>query len=294
MAKYKKKKSHTSSDISSSGSVSTSRKKSTAASAKVPEVKTRKNKTTKKRSKKKSSVKRRNQTDASVRSKHVKEEILQGQQGHGNYFKYDVKAFKVSDEELRSMAKLANDRLYKLEKSGVSEYSREYKTVEHYAVGDPNGKGFIYNVNEEAGRIRFRTSDKGMTPQERSYYINTLRNFIRAETSTIRGTKKAMKRAYNTFMSNNGKLVPDMTEEQYRNLWKTYRESALPDKIGHKGYSAAFVELIKNTNIYTLSQDQLEQSLDYLATASDIYHSTVGQVDSVLDRVTDLEWIGNP
>lgn len=219
------------------------------------------------------------------KSKHVSEGLLAGEEGFGNYFKYDVKASKVTDQEIKRMAKLANDRLYKLEKTGQSEFSREYQLVEHYAVGDPNGKGSIYNVSDDYSRIRFTSSTKDMDQEERSYFVNTLRNFLRAETSKVSGTREAVSKAYQSFAAGKVGSKLDISEEQYKQLWKTYRESALPDKLSHEGYNA-FIEMVQTTNLYTLSPDQMEQALKYIKESTD--HTIAGKIGGA---VQDLDFL---
>lgn len=220
------------------------------------------------------------------KSKHVSEELLAGEEGFGNYYKYDIKASKVSDAEVKRMAKLANDRLYKLEKSGQSEYSREYQLVEHYAVGDPNGKGSIYNVSDDNSRIRFTSSTKDMDTEERSYYVNTLRNFLRSETSKVSGTRAAVSQAYESFKTGKlSKYIGDISEEEYKRLWKTYRDSSLPDKLSHEGYNA-FIEMVKTTNLYQLSEDQMMQALDYIHSSED--HTIAGKIGGAIDNLDFL------
>lgn len=224
------------------------------------------------------------------KSKHVSSSLLGGEQGFGNYFKYDVKASKVTDQEIKAMAKLANDRLYRLEKSGKSEFSREYQLVEHYAVGDPNGKGSIYNVSDDYSRIRFTSSTKGMDGEERLYYVNTLRNFIRAETSTLSGTDEAITKAFKTYIKNHGANVEGMTAEQYARLWKTYREWNLPDKLSHEGYNA-FLELAENSNIYELSDNQLDAAMAYLRNSEET--STAGILGELVYNLPFINYAGN-
>lgn len=232
--------------------------------------------------------------DFNKKSKHVPTKILEGsysertgvgvQTGgaYNPYFKYDIKAHEVSDEDIKRMAKLANDRLYKLEKSGMSEYSREYQIVEHYAVGEPNGKGSIYNVSDDLERIRFTSSTKGMNSDERRYYVDTLRNFLRAETSTITGTRNALNQAYNTFMKNSiTKNIPDLTVDQYKRLWKTYRESVMPDRMAHEGYNA-FIEMVRTTNLYQLDDEQMFQAMNYINEADAV--TVAGIVGGAIDE----------
>lgn len=219
-------------------------------------------------------------------SKHVRPELLSGQYSDtSNYFKYDIKASKVSDEEIKRMAKLANDRLYKLEKSGQDEYSKEYQLVKHYADGDPNGKGKIYNTSEDSDRIRFTSSARGMSTEERSYYVNTLRNFLRAETSTVTGTRNVAKRALATYKKNNKKAPQDMTYSQYQKLWKTYREVVIPDKEAHEAYNA-FITMMETTDLYQLSQDQIEQAMKYIKTSEE--SSVVGMLADIKEK-TNIE-----
>lgn len=149
-----------------------------------------------------------------TRSKKINPALLKGTKTNGNYISYDIPASKIYDDEAKRLAQLANSRLRALEKSGQSEYSREYQLVEHYAVGDPNGKGTIYNVNDETGTIRFKGTTRNITPEERSYYINTLRNFLNAKTSTVKGTREAARKSYDTFMKNRKDV--DLTIEEYQ------------------------------------------------------------------------------
>lgn len=218
-------------------------------------------------------------------SKHVSDELLKGSEGFGNYFKYDTKASKVTDEQIKRMAKLANNRLYKLEKSGQFEYSREYQLVEHYAVGDPNGKGSIYNMSDDHKRIRFTSSSKNMDSEERKYYVDTLRNFLRAETSTVTGTRRAIKKAYTSFSTGATGKNLDISEEQYNRLWKTYRNSVLPDRLAHEGYNA-FIEMVKITNLYTLSDDQMKQALQYVGTSDEV--TVAGKVGGAIENLDFL------
>lgn len=227
------------------------------------------------------------QASPSHNTKHIRQELLEGVNTQGNYVSYDIKASKVTDVEIKRMAKLANDRLYKLEKSGMSEYSREYQTVEHYAVGDPNNKGSIYNTDIDKGRIRFTGSTKDMTTNERSYLVNTLRNFLQAETSTVGGTRKAINKAFSTFQDNHqsSAAVQNMTVDEYQNLWKIYREQVVRDRMSHEAYNA-FMTLVQETNLYELSDDQISEALGYINTSSS--QSTAGILGDVYENAA---WI---
>lgn len=210
-----------------------------------------------------------------------KKSLLKSRTTKTGYTKYGIKPSEVRDAELKYLAKKANDRLYKMEKAGVTDKSREYRMVEHYAIGDPSGKGSIYNVDVNKGRIRFTSTSKGMSGEERAYLINTIRNFLKAETSTVSGTKRAFKRAYTTFMKNNGSKI-NMTQEQYENVWSTYRDMVEKDKLSNEGYNA-FMELVTKTDLYTMKQWQIREAISYIDKSDAL--TTSGKVADVIENM---------
>lgn len=183
------------------------------------------------------------------------------------------------------MVRKANDRLRRLERAGLYEESREYRLVSHYAYSDPGGKGSIYNVNPEKDTIRFKSTlptGQGYT-REREYMINTLRNFLKASTSTVSGTRKAINKAFKSFIDNQD-IKGEMTQEQYMQLWRTYHDMGLRDKLDNQGYNA-FMTLVQSTDIYDLTQDEMKVALDYLAKSEAV--SEAGKIDDVLTHVKE-------
>lgn len=196
---------------------------------------------------------------------------------------YSIPASKVRDKEFKKMVRKANDRLRSLEKAGLYEESREYRLVSHYAYSDPGGKGSIYNVNPEKDTIRFSSklpTGQGYT-KEREYMVNTLRNFLNAQTSTVTGTKKAINKAYNTFMENNG-ARSDMSQEEYTQLWKIYHDMGLRDKLDNQGYNA-FMTLITQTDLYRLNKEDIESAMSYLEKSEKI--SDTGKIWDVMENL---------
>lgn len=183
------------------------------------------------------------------------------------------------------MVRKANDRLRRLERAGLYEESREYRLISHYAYSDPGGKGSIYNVNPEKDTIRFKSTlptGQGYT-REREYMINTLRNFLKASTSTVSGTRKAINKAFQSFKDNQD-IKGEMTQDQYMQLWRTYHDMGLRDKLDNQGYNA-FMTLVQSTNIYDLTQDEMKVALDYLAKSEAV--SEAGKIDDVLTHVKE-------
>ena len=202
---------------------------------------------------------------------------------------YTIPPSKVREAEFKKLAKRANDRLYKLEKAGLTRESHEYRMVEHYAVSNPSGKGWIYNTNQEKGRIRFKGSLKGLSSSEKAYLINTIRNFLNAQTSTVTGTKKAFKSAYESFINNeNNQIKGNITEEQYKNMWSVYHDQVKQDRLNSKGYDV-FMELVKNTDFYTLDKEQMEQAFYYMQESDKV--STSGIMSDVIDNLASIDKI---
>ena len=216
-------------------------------------------------------------------SSYIRKSLLKTKTTEKGNVIYRISASEVREKELKRLVRRANDRLRRLEKAGLYEESREYRLVSHYAYSDPGGKGSVYNVNPEKDTIRFKSTlptGQGYT-REREYMINTLRNFLNASTSTVSGTRKAINKAFQSFMDNQD-IKGEMTQEQYMQLWRTYHDMGLRDKLDNQGYNA-FMTLIKSTDIYDLTQDEMKVALDYLAKSEAI--SEEGKIDDVLTKL---------
>ena len=175
---------------------------------------------------------------------------------------YNVTAGQVKASEVKWMVNTINRRLRAIEKAGLTEESREYAQIAHYALSDPTGKGAIYNVDMDKGTIRLSRDMRGMSGAEKAYLINVARNIMQAKTGTVKGTKAAMKSAYKTALASTGKEESEMTYEQYVNVWRAYRRNVSKDKRDHAS-SNIVMQLIRQTNFYELSNDQLDQAFGY-------------------------------
>ena len=94
---------------------------------------------------------------------------------------------------VKKMVSKLNQRLARLEKSGLAMDSKEYRTIMHYAV-DKNDRH--YNVDIQKGTIRLTTDlTQFKTAKEWNAYVGILENIDAAKTSGVRGTKEAIKKA---------------------------------------------------------------------------------------------------
>lgn len=219
-----------------------------------------------------------------VVTKYIRKTLLNRKETENGNIIYKIPASKVRDEEFKKMVRRANDRLRALEKAGLFEESREYRLVSHYAYSDPSGKGSIYNVNPEKDTIRFSSKlpEKGLQyEREREYIINTLRNFLNAETSTVSGAKVVINRAYESFMAEHGKRS-DMSQDEYMKMWRIYHDMGLRDKLDNQGYNA-FMTLMTQTDLYSLNEDEIKTALEYIENSDKV--TTSGMISDVITNM---------
>ena len=163
------------------------------------------------------------------------------------------------------MAQTINRRLRALEKAGLSQESNEYRLIKQYATGDPSGKGSIYNITPE-GNVRITSTAKRggsgtggkMTAQEKAYLVTVMRNIMNAKTSTVRGTKAALNKAYESAKA----VKEEMTFDQYVDVWRAWRDNVSKDKRDHAS-SQIVMKLIKQYDFYQLDRDQLDTAFSY-------------------------------
>ena len=217
-------------------------------------------------------------------SKTRKKQLFKFTEGSQGYKKFKVKAKDVKEKEVKWLVKTLNKRLYNLEKYGLQSSSQEYRNIEHYAISEPSGKGKMYNVNYETGTIRI-TSDlsRFKTREELTYFINTLRNIYSAKTSTTKGTKSSMNKAYKKFLETTGRTNAEVPFNKYGEIWRTYREVVSEEKKSKAG-SDIVVELITNTNFYDLSMEEITETMEYINNFEEPYEA----LDYIVDNL--VEW----
>lgn len=184
--------------------------------------------------------------------------------------KMSKKKFKVSDRmetSIKKLVKKMNDSLYRLEKAGVTHESQFYQTLERYAI-DKNSP--LFNVDLETGKFRL-SADLGRFDNKIDIYRykELLEDMKQAQTRTVKGTKAAVEKAYDTFMSSPTHLVnPDLTFEGYREAFKIWRTKLEPDRKTHFT-SEMMMDFLESTNIYEMNEEDIAAALQYGADHSE-------------------------
>lgn len=231
-------------------------------------------------------AKKRKYTRSKV-SKTRKKNLLKTHTGSQDQRLYNITPSNVAKVDVDWMVNLINRRLRAIEKAGLTEESREYQLISHYA-NDVNGKGKMYNVNQEKGTIRVSKDFRKMTPEERARAITVMRNIIKAKTSTVKGTRAAMVKAFNTIKENYPDLAKSgMTQEQYDEVWKSYHRSVSKDKRDRVAESNIIMKLIEKYDFYTLDAEQLDRAFSYWSK----YDDPASWADDLITAPEDREVI---
>jgi len=172
---------------------------------------------------------------------------------------YAISPSKITQKDINYMVNVINKRLYNLEKKGLTDESNEYQVIEKYAM---NGNK-AYNVNMQKGTIRVKSSTKGMTARERESYVNTLRNILRAKTSTAKGVREAQKARYKGFLESEGLTQKQMSYATYDKLWKAFNK-ANKDRKEKYGYSLA-ITLSEDETFKDLTSEEMDSAYEYMA-----------------------------
>ena len=191
---------------------------------------------------------------------------------------YSRKASTISKQNVQHLVKLANDRLYKMEKSGVASLSKAYQTVQKYAV---QGQNKMYNVNKDRATVRF-TKDINRV-EDKAKFINTLRNFLTSTTSTIGGTKKAYEKAYQSFINRPDLKGKTISRDTFRKLAVAYRTQLSSDVKERLG-SDVIVQFAKELGEYDISDADISTIMRYAQVTEDINETMV------IMQVKNPEW----
>lgn len=141
---------------------------------------------------------------------------------HANITKLSEKHL---EQAIESLGKVANQRLRELEKvrteGGLSvqysTHSSSYAYVERLAFDKEKIK-YVRVTNK--GHLIFKRGTKGLSTQEKRKELQALQGFLRAETSTVSGTKKILRKSYERFNERDSVKDNPIKESTYRGFWQ--------------------------------------------------------------------------
>ena len=173
----------------------------------------------------------------------------------------------------KALVKAANERLRKIEKVyNLTQDSNEYKLAKKYATEYSKTKGKIYDTKRlqrtKGEELRFISEEeyKKLSPQDQKYFNEVLSNFMEASTSTKAGVESKYQKSYETFMSHYGDKYPDLSKEDYKEFFRTYRDLVNADTKNQFDYTT-LVQTLEFVDIsQALNQGQLEKAMRYVST----------------------------
>lgn len=194
----------------------------------------------------------------------------------------DTPARKLSTEELqkgvRSMAKAANQRLLRLERSGLDKSSNAYQYVQKEIE-----KGTIKEyakVNKE-GNVRFSLEKKqGKTQSTEDYNkqlkaeYEKLQGFLKAKTSNVAPTKQFLERARSQMAKNAGSLL---STKEIAELWN---EALIRKFYNMYGYTE-FNRITRQAEYYNLSPAEISAALKYAGLDENSTDETLPSLESI-------------
>lgn len=178
---------------------------------------------------------------------------------------------QLKNLSIEQTIKRANDRLRRLEymnpetHTNLAEDSNEYRLALKYATEQPNAKGKIYNQEKlfNENRLRFLSYDeyKKLSKEDKTYFRNVLKNFLRASTSTEAGINSKYEKALETFTATYGDIFKDVDE--YKKFFRTFRDYVTADKNNHFDYNN-FSQALEFLDIESiLSSEDYAKTLQY-------------------------------
>lgn len=170
----------------------------------------------------------------------------------------------------KALVKAVNERFRKIEKVyGLSEDSNEYKLAMKYATEYSKTKGKIYNqklITEGKVRLLNESDYNNLSAKDKKYFNEVLQNILKASTTTKQGIESKYEQSYRTFMENYGYKYPNLTQEEYKDFFKIYRNLVNSDKRNQFDYNT-LVQTLEFIDIgEALRQDQLQTAMKYVST----------------------------
>ena len=133
------------------------------------------------------------------------------------------------ENEIRTLAKRANERLRALERHDLTEASNAYRYIERRHFDKDSAI-----TEDRQGRIKFDTALVKKTRQQLEHEVTELKRFLyEAKTSTVSGTEERYRRAFESYAKNkdHSKILGEISRSEFDAMVRT---------AGFKGFITVF------------------------------------------------------
>lgn len=200
---------------------------------------------------------------------------------------------KLSTEELqkgiRSMAKVANQRLLRLERAGIAESSNAYQYLKK-EIEKGTIKGYV-NVNK-SGNVRFSLGKKQGQDQSAAEYnkmlkaeYEKLQGFLETKTSRVAQTKKFIETGRKQIAKNAGS---NLSTKEIAELWN---EALIRKFYESYGYTE-FNRITRQAEYYNLSPQEIAKALELAGlneNSTDETKPSLQQIENAFKKWKDLK-----
>lgn len=133
-------------------------------------------------------------------------------------------------KKLQKEIPVANKRLKNLAKSDWRYASNAYR----YLTEKLSNQGFY--LNEKNGAVQFKPQSKFKSIQDIQKFTGVLEKFLSASTSSVKGTKSAYKKSYETFLAKHDISKKELSAKDFAALvssndWEKSKQAFTSDRI---------------------------------------------------------------
>ena len=191
--------------------------------------------------------------------------------------------------EARKMAKRANQRMVRLEKSDLTS-SPAYRGAVKAASGLYSKEEVNWAHVDKTGRPRFKERTAGLSTEELLQELYSLEKTISAKTSTVGGVKKVYSQAQKNMQANLGPLAPNLSLDD---IMYVMRSEALTAAMGMFGYRAV-LQMVSDMQSKHKHMP-IEKIADEVASACE-KGENLGDAEKILgiekeEKIKDDKWI---
>lgn len=185
----------------------------------------------------------------------------------------------VLDTMIKERTRKANERIKGLERTTSKNLNSDiYKNANAYRWLERNVDKESGLKRTDSGGIRFSSSTKKLTRQQKLEQLEMVDKFLSAKTSTVKGIEGAYKKAYKSFTSANPDISNNISYSEYINMMEANTLETFK-----KNFYSAFLRLIDETKSGEITPDISKKIIE------DYYARDLKDINEAIDKYKDVK-----
>lgn len=193
---------------------------------------------------------------------------------------------QLVDVQIRVLAKRANQRLRELEKQGLYS-SRAYQKIETFKYDEAE-----FVTRTDKGQLKFVTSTRGRTLEQKREELKQLDRFLTAKSSTVRGHKSTYKKSFEQFKKNNPDI--NLTYDEWSTAFSEDVLKKAMDKWGSKTVLRLYQDAADKEHLIRVFERGIRDNWDWVRVEVEYmgrdYDSMTGEEKGEFQTAFD-EWL---